>query len=84
MARPVKPFRPGARFGKLQIQCEAFPRMKRTGGGTYRRVYVLCDCGVSKVVRLSDLRRKVNAVTSCGCVDGKPKTGDTRKHRKGA
>jgi len=55
-------------FGKLTIIEELY--LNYTG---HKTVLCLCDCGNHKIVRLTDLKRRM--VRSCGCLHKKEETG---------
>lgn len=75
MGRPI-PVYPGQRFGKLTLLKELVPHTYPDGRQT-RKVQVACECGGSRSVLLTELRK---GRTDCGCV-GRTKMGDAnRKH----
>jgi hypothetical protein len=59
----------GQRFGRWLVTSPApsIPRPKRPGqrSGPYGAVWVQCDCGTVKAVRVAGLHRGLT--TSCGC-----------------
>lgn len=66
----AKPFErvvvvPGERFGKLEVIYEA-EKMVQPSGQSARSFMCMCECGKTKRVRLSHLRK--GRVTSCGCI----------------
>jgi hypothetical protein len=60
-----KPIIPGTRFGRLVVQGAA-PPLKSSPSRTRLQVYVLCDCGTSKMVLPENL--KSGNTNSCGCL----------------
>ena len=55
----------GQRFGRLVVVSEAEPVIDNQGYRV-RRYTCLCDCGNTKIIRLSNLRR--GQTKSCGCL----------------
>lgn len=63
----------GSRFGRLVVTKSAPPYILKRA-----RVYVRCDCGRTKMVHVTSLRR--NLVISCGCANSERTTESNLKH----
>ena len=55
----------GRRYGRLVVLSEAEPAINKVGN-RIRRFTCLCDCGNTKIIRISSLRRGLTK--SCGCL----------------
>lgn len=56
----------GNRYGRLLVIGDAPPKVSRGAGKPRRRVFVRCDCGTEKPIRVDALAS--GATVSCGCV----------------